>query len=555
MSLFRPWSLAQKTFNRFTEEELDVALAKGKKGKAVGTDGTSHELLLAITTVPGGKQALLGFYNEVFRTSQVPDDWNSALMVVIPKEIAPTHPTGLRPLAMGSATAKVYSRLLMQRSTSLLQNIGPSQCSGKGRQTSEDLFTMARVMQLEAEWHRGLVVAKIDITKAFDMLDKKKLLSKLQDLLGTGFVYRSWHALLSDNNAILQTSWGQSTLQMDRGIKQGSVESPSFFSYISEHILETTKERFQWHSRSKAFDQLTLEEVLYMDDGLLWSNDAKQLQQKLQEWASVMQEFGLSLNAKKCKVYYSPHYKGLKQVKVNSVELAEVPVMEVMGMPFRVGAPASELIAPVLSKAREKFWASKHLLRASTPLKERIRLLDKILSGTALWCLAALAPDAGGLALINSTQYQLVIWCMKLGKRKDESWLSFKQRAYRSARQVVWNGLGIRWSSKWLQRWWDFAGHRARGIAYPQQGAATILDYYRTRQWWLHEQAKPCTGIRHPKHYPRLSNMEKDMDCAAGAKPWREVARDRVQWQQCRERWILHMDVPWTGGRQACIRD
>ena len=82
-----------------------------------------------------------------------------------------------------------------------------------------------------------------------------------------------------------------------------------------------------------------------------------------------------------------------------------------------------------------------------------------------------------------------------------------------------------------------------------------VLDYYRTRQWWLNEQAKPHTGIRHPKHYPRLSNLEKDMDYATGGKPWREVAADRVQWQQCRERWICNMDVPWTGGRQTCIRD
>ncbi|CAE7906647.1 unnamed protein product, partial [Symbiodinium necroappetens] len=56
----------------FTEDELQGAIGQGKPNKAVGVDGTSHELLKGLVEVPGGRQALLKFYNDVYRDASVP---------------------------------------------------------------------------------------------------------------------------------------------------------------------------------------------------------------------------------------------------------------------------------------------------------------------------------------------------------------------------------------------------------------------------------------------------------------------------------------------------
>ncbi|CAE7255020.1 X-element\ORF2 [Symbiodinium sp. CCMP2456] len=537
----------------FTEDELQWAIGQGKPNKAVGVDGTSHELLKGLVEVPGGRQALLKFYNDVYRDASVPADWNTALMIVIPKELHPTEPGSLRPISMGSAAAKVYSRLLLLRTAPWLQAGEGAQCSGPGKQPAEYLFGMARVMDLEAEWHKGLVAAKIDIRKAFDMVHRPALLARLKQAIGDGPTYRSWHAMLCETDAVLSTGWGQSRLQLDRGIKQGSVESPILFGWLAACILRDTKNACQWHKRPQIYDQLDCQELLFMDDGLIWDGTTKEISRRLQEWADTLKHHGLSLNPRKCKVYMSPYSKDTGQVKVDGVEVPVVAVLEVMGIPFRVGASPSELISSLLSRGRDKFWGHKHLLRANTPLAGRIRLLDKIVGGAALWCLSAIAPDASSLAIINSLQLQCVMWAMKVGKRATEGWLQFKQRAFRGARQVVWNVLGKRWSTIWLERYWNFAGHRARGLYKEVVPSSSKIDNYKNRVWWLNEQRK-TRGERHPRHFPKLSNMERDMDQAAGNLPWREVARDRETWKQRLAHWIALMDLPWASGRQLGVQ-
>ena len=136
----------------FTEGELTEAIGAGHHGKAVGIDRTSHELLKGSCETDGGRLHLLDFYNRILCTSDIPQDWNHALMIVIPKITYPEASGDLRPLAMGGAAAKVFARMLLTRSEEALALRGPEQCSGKGRQTCGFIFSVARIMQLEQEW-------------------------------------------------------------------------------------------------------------------------------------------------------------------------------------------------------------------------------------------------------------------------------------------------------------------------------------------------------------------------------------------------------------------
>ena len=406
----------------FTMAELEQALAGGKRGKSVGIDGTSHELLLGVASLPGGKTQLLEFYNRIFVGANPPEDWGMAIMTLIPKEAVPVDPKSLRPICLGSATSKVYSRLLLQRTLPSLRHRAPAQCAGPERQTADYVYTVGKLMDLESCWCSGLVAAKIDLRKAFDMTHRPALLDLLWRRLGDGPVYRNWHALLSETSALLVTEWGSSFLQLDRGIRQGAVESPALFSALAEDCLLTCQARFRWARAPKAFPEL-LEEILFMDDGVLWARNAKGLEIKLEQWARVLLEYGLELNPAKCKVYYSPYATSTAQIKVNGVVIPRVEVLEIMGIPFRVGASSSSLIAPLITRARNKFWSLKHLFRAKTSLPGRLKLMERILGGTALWPVCAIMPDSHALGLLNATQLQLVIWMLRLAKRPTEQWL------------------------------------------------------------------------------------------------------------------------------------
>ncbi|CAE7209669.1 unnamed protein product, partial [Symbiodinium sp. KB8] len=280
----------------------------------------------------------------------------------------------------------------------------------------------------------------------------------LLDRMGMCAEYRCWYKLLQRTDALLQTGWDSSVLQMQGGIKQGAVESPAFFSFLAECCLHETATRYKWTEQPNTFEGLELDSVLYMDDGVQWCKGVQGLEQRIAQWATVLQEYGLMINPKKCQLYCSPFHRGARHIRIQGVEVRAADELHVLGLTFKVGITPSEMLAPLITKTKSKFWGGlRHMLRAKTPLKGRMQMMERILGGTVLWPLAALPMDSSSLGLINNLQLQITIWIMKVCKRSGESW----------------------WSTLWLERWWSYAGHRTRHI------------------------------------FPKLMNMERDMDEAS----------------------------------------
>ncbi|CAE7455854.1 unnamed protein product, partial [Symbiodinium necroappetens] len=99
----------------FDMQELRTALGQMKTGKSVGVDGTSAELLKALADLPGEAEHLLEFMTRTLVTHEVPRDWNVPLMVILAKVGTPTEAKHLRPISMGSAAGKLFSRMLLNR--------------------------------------------------------------------------------------------------------------------------------------------------------------------------------------------------------------------------------------------------------------------------------------------------------------------------------------------------------------------------------------------------------------------------------------------------------
>ncbi|CAE7737335.1 unnamed protein product, partial [Symbiodinium sp. CCMP2456] len=174
----------------FTVDELQQALGQLKGSKSVGRDLTSKELLTGLVNTEGGQQHLLEFMNRTLATQIIPAEWNKPLLIVLPKLDQPASPGDLRPIALGSTGAKLFSRMILNRVKEHMPYVSHAQCAGSQRQPSDVIFSVWRLLQLEREWKAGLVMAQIDISKAFDTLSRQKLLSKLLEALGNTAEYR-----------------------------------------------------------------------------------------------------------------------------------------------------------------------------------------------------------------------------------------------------------------------------------------------------------------------------------------------------------------------------
>ena len=544
----------QGSFQAFSVDELQLALGQLKRGKSVGIDLTSTELLQALVLVEGGRQHLLEFLNRTLVSQAVPPAWNKPLIILLPKVGHPTNPREVRPIALGSSISKLFARMVTNRIAKQLEHRSHAQCAGRHRQPSDVMFSLCRLFQLEQEWKRGLVAVKIDISKAFDSVNRRMLLSRLRGRLGDTIEYRALRALLVNTEATLQSAWGTSSFLMGSGIKQGAIESPMLFSFLMDVALSDTSRAKGWERRDKLFADLTCEELLFMDDGVLWGLNCQSLGTRLAEFASTLQEYGLELNLGKCRLYCSPWYRGLPEMAVATTRIHAQPHLEVMGVKFRVGAPVTELIQPLLARARSKFWSVKHLLRCNASVGSRTRLMNKVVTNSAMWCIAAFPPDVNALKLVNAYQNMLMGWLLKLGKRRDEGWVDFRRRLVRSSRAALHNSRTSRWSTGWLEKWWNYAGHRVRGLLHDFPPVSSLLEDFRTLSWWRAQQSHP-RGERHPgQFYPRLTMLETRMDKACQG-PWRACALDRQRWKALGKVWIQQEDLPWCSGLQLSVMD
>ena len=537
----------------FTMQEMRDALALLKSQKSVGSDYTSQELLVGVMTVPGGEDHMLEWFNRILVKQVMPRAWNEPLVVLLPKVEGPTKCKQLRPLAMGSSVGKLFARMLLTRTARHLAPRTSAQCAAPGRQTADFLFSIHRVFELSREWGSPLCALKVDLNKAFDCVDRRKLLEKLRERMGSCAELGCWAGLMSDVTGVLQTPWGRSLSPMPSGIKQGAIESPSMFGFVAETVLEETRVANKWAEYPNLFEGLTEEECVYMDYGVLWSRGVQIMQEKVEAYARHLHLYGLSINLEKCQLYCSPRCTGSVAINLEGAMLGPSQFLEVMGVQFKVEATTMELITPLATKARNRFWEIRHILCSKGGLSKRIRTMQRTAAQAGLWCLSALPPDSGGLGYLNSVQIQLIVWMMRIRRGPSEDWGAFRLRAWRAARAALHRSGEERWSTTWLRRYWRFAGHRARGLDREHPALSSIIDSFRDKQWWDSEKLKPKgQGLRHVRHYARLMQMEGKLDSAAGGA-WRELARDRVAWKAREDLWVEREDNPWASGRQLSL--
>ena len=454
---------------------------------------------------------------------------------------------------MGSSVGKLFARMLLARTARHLAPRTSAQCAAPGRQTADFLFSIHRVFELSREWGSPLCALKVDLNKAFDCVDRRQLLCKLGERMGPCAEMGCWAALMSEVTGVLQTPWGSTLLSMPSGIKQGAVESPSMFGFLAETALEEARVRHNWAAHAKLLEGLDEEECIYMDDGCFWSRGVALMQAKIREYAQQLRKYGLSINLGKCQLYCAPRCFGGRVLRLGEAALEASPHLEVMGLQFKVGVTTMELLTPLATKARNRFWEIRHILCSKGGLSQRIRTMQRTAAQAGLWCLSAIPPDPGGLGYMNSVQTQLVVWMMRLRRGAAEDWGSFRLRVWRAARAALHRAGQERWSTVWLRKFWRYSGHRARGLDREFPVLSSILDSFRDKQWWDTEKLKPPgQGVRHVRHFARLMQMEGKLNLVAGG-PWRMLARDRRAWAGKEEEWVAREDLPWASGRQASL--
>jgi len=309
-----------------TLEEVNKSIMSINKGKAPGFDGLPAELL-AYGGVNVAK-AIHKFIKQSWEGTPIPQDWIDGILVSIFKgKGLKSVCDNYRGITLLESVGKVLARLLLNR---LLDNICPhaipeSQCGFRsGRGTNDMIFSVRQLQEKCIEQHMPLYQVFVDLTKAFDTVNRDALWKVLAKLgCPPNFVrmiselHRNMKARFTFNGTL------SDEISIDNGVKQGDILAPTLFSIYFSALLSyafsdcdsgvyikfrTTRKLFnlrRFEAKTKVCDAL-VRELLYADDADFVAHSETEMQLMMDRFSHACDAFGLTISIKKTKVMYTP---------------------------------------------------------------------------------------------------------------------------------------------------------------------------------------------------------------------------------------------------------
>ena len=264
----------------FTLEDVERSVKSLKNGKARGLDGVPNEFIknagIKFWTL------LTKLFNMVKESGSFPFGWNRGRVTLVHKRGLREVLGNYRPLTVIIALSGLYSRLLNERLTMVVEEfclLGEIQNGfRKGRMGSDNTFILDTILWKEKMKKNKVYMAFLDITKAYDMVDRNILWRKLHDFGFGGQFLASLQSIYTGDS--VQASVNGLTTRpvfLRRGLRQGCSLSPILFTlYVADIVndISLSSEGFQ-------VGRICVSGLLFADDLLVMARSSAGLQRLL----------------------------------------------------------------------------------------------------------------------------------------------------------------------------------------------------------------------------------------------------------------------------------
>ena len=225
-----------------TSEEIEGALRKMKNRKSGGADG-----LLAEHLKNGGPTLIVWLkriFNTIIRLEQIPPSLKLGVIVPVHKGKGrdPHNCNNYRGITLTSVLSKCLEVIILERLESLFAERGfphPSQTAyQRGLSCIDAIFSTQEVILRHIREDDSPYLCFFDLEKAFDSVEYRTLLSHIFKLGVNGKCWRIIKNWYTDACSVVKVNSGLSDpIQVNHGVKQGSVLSPTLFIAVIDSLL------------------------------------------------------------------------------------------------------------------------------------------------------------------------------------------------------------------------------------------------------------------------------------------------------------------------------
>jgi hypothetical protein len=285
-----------------TDDEIATAVRKLRNGKAPGHSGVRAEHLKALLHRAKKENATdedrMGWdqtctlIQKIFENGDIPEEMTWTILVLIPKSSGGTRGIGLLEIFWKVCSSIINNRL--QQSVEFHEALhGFREYRGTGT------ASLDAKLQMQLAQIRGIPLYQIflDLSKAYDMLDRNRTLQLLQRY-GMGerllkILTNFWSSL---RVVARQQGYYGDPFKSKRGTTQGDIISPTIFNIIVDAIVRAWYHQLESENLSDK-----VRAVFFADDGHIYSNDAEALQRALEIIVQLFERMGLQTNPTKTK--------------------------------------------------------------------------------------------------------------------------------------------------------------------------------------------------------------------------------------------------------------
>ena len=151
-----------------------------ENGKAVGPDGVFVGLFkITLNGDPALRLRLLDIVVRIWRGGEVPQQWKYAIIMVLHKKMDRTECGNARGISLMVHAIKILLKIIDCRISEYCERVGilPEEQSGfrPNRSTTGMMFAIRRLQELARKKRIPLYVCFIDLTKAYDSVDRTLL--------------------------------------------------------------------------------------------------------------------------------------------------------------------------------------------------------------------------------------------------------------------------------------------------------------------------------------------------------------------------------------------
>jgi hypothetical protein len=365
-------------------EEFDSALKSLQAGKAAGNDGIYIDFI-KYSNCDVLTDEIFEIITQMYNTGSIPTDFMISKTVTLPKKLNTLRCEEHRTLSLISQASKILLKIIQNRIRPVTEEfLGPDQYGfRKHRGTREAIFALRMIIDRRMELSLDTHVAFIDLEKAFDKVNWKKMMTILKEA-GLDFRDRRIiYELYRNQETIIEIGEENRKARIQQGVRQGCPLSPLIFNIFIECVIRKLIESGKGGVK---FNGVSIQFVRFADDIAALADTSKHLEELITDMDTVINDFGLKININKTKTLITSKTASIhRPIKLNNCRIEQVSKFKYLGSIITSDSRCTQDIITRIAIAKKAFNTKKCLFKARISGNIRKRLIKVYIWSIALY--------------------------------------------------------------------------------------------------------------------------------------------------------------------------